>query len=400
MKTPSLLPIIPLFLAMASSAQEPAQTVQPRLAPAQLSVEHRAGLAPWLDVRAEKRQYYAYRNFAPPDILTQLDRPVASPAVRKLLAQRSATFQSGSRRMRLAIDPDSIVNLGAEQAQDAASVAVVDLGRSPELWSALSGELRLDAVNNYVIPVLTSRYAQQSGGSTYLAQDTLMVTVAAKNHSRVTLYALEDGRWNKVSDLTPADVPDKDPVSLKRKLRLNTGTTPMQYQGLEKIALANSQASVNQTLFRQVSSQQWRDLATRGAVDNPRLADTGVTMGGTKPKPAGSSTTTTTTTTTTTPPQRSYLAYGQSPWCNRQCSAGACFGCCAAAHAAEQASIVGASLACHIASDLCPWCHIGCSAMTGTMFAAMANMDTLCLSTCPINNRTPASNNPNRCPVQ
>jgi hypothetical protein len=305
--------------------------------------------------------------------------------------------------MRLAIDPDGIVNLGAEQPQDAASVAVVDLGKSPDLLNTLSGELRLDTTNNYVIPVLTSRYAQQRGRSTYITRDTLMVTVAAKNHSRVTLYALEDGRWTKVSDLTPADVPDKNPVSLRDKFKLKPGTEPMQYQGLERIAIAAAQSSADASSFSQASGQQWRDLAAQNGLENPLspvntgsgLTNSPLGTGKPKPKPAGDK----------PPPEdipqvQSYMAYGQSPWCNRQCSAGSCQGCCIAAHAVEEAHVFGASLACHIASDLCPWCHVGCAAMTGVMVATMTTMDTACMKTCQVGNRLPATNNPQRCPVQ
>jgi hypothetical protein len=369
-------------------ASPPERRVQ---AASQVTIPHRAGVAPWLEVRPDKRQYYAYRSYAPPELIARLDRPVQSPEVRALLTQRSAAFRSGRRQMRLTLDPDSIVSLGTEDPDDASSVALVDLGRSPDLLASLTTELRIDAENNYVLPTLSSRFARDPAvRSRYVVEDTLMVSVAAKNHSRVTILELKSGQWVTVSDLRPDSVPNKDPAALRARLTRRGGV--LHYQGIENVAQANARAPYGQPLIREVSSDEWRDLASRSGIDNP-LKDGSPTLPAKDPAAPSAS-------TTAPPPTPTYKAYGKSPWCNRRCSASQCVSCCAGFIAAERNAAFAASLACHIASDLCPWCHAGCAAMTAATSVTMTMLDVQCISTCAVGVATPASNNPLSCPVQ
>jgi hypothetical protein len=389
-----------LFSILESSAQEVTSGAmrEQRISPAQVftNAEHRARMAPWMDVRAEKRQYYVYGSYAPPELRAQLERPIANPAARALLTARSAAFVSGARRMRLAIDPDAIVDVGTQRAEDANTVALVDLARSPDLQTALAQELRVDAANNYVIATLGSAFARESGPTAaYGVNDTLMVTIAAKDHSRVTVLKLQDGRWQNVSDLTAATTPRRDPQSLLNSYRMRGER--LSYQGIDRIASAGSQSA-----FRNVSTGQWKEIAARGGIDNPRDSS-----GLLKPALPGSSTAPASSkppapsTPAPPPPPPSFVAYGQTPWCSGHCSAGSCMGCCAAAMATEQATLFATSFACHLASDLCPWCHAGCAVMTAAMSSHLAILDTTCITSCVAGRRVPASQgNPQHCPVQ
>jgi hypothetical protein len=396
-----------LFSILDSVAQEvtPGSVRDQRLLPAQISLspEHRLGTAPWMDVRAEKRQYYVYGSFAPPELRAQLERPIANPAAKALLAARSAAFTSGARRMRLTIDPDAIVDVGTQRPEDANTVALVDLAKSPDLQAALTQELKVDLVNNYVMATLGSAFAKESGvRPAYGVHDALMVTIAAKDHSRVTVLKLQDGRWQNVSDMTAATTPPRDPQSLVNSYRMRGER--LYYQGIDRIAVAS-----NQTAFRNVAATQWKEIAARQGIANPLQAPTGLPAplkSGSSTAPATSAPASTTkpaapSTPTPTPPPPSYLSYGSTPWCSGHCSAGSCIGCCAGAMAAEQGTLFASSFACHLASDLCPWCHAGCAVMTAAMSSHLAILDTACITSCVAGRRVPASQgNPKHCPVQ
>lgn len=374
-----------ILLAQPAFPENPAlQLERATLAPERLQVAR----APWLNVVAEKRQYYVYKAYAPADLGPRLDAPIGDPAYRSLITARAMAFRSGTRPVRLAIDPTAIVDVGAESPEVANTVALVDLARSADLRAALRSELGVDETRSYVIPTLTTALAPDDAApGSYAASDTLMVTVAAMDHSRVTLWKLENGRWVKVSDTTAAMATDRDPQTLVNKMRIRREAAYYQAYRLAIPASPTKAAPALRSVNTDAMSAILKKLAQsrtgkKTSEEQKRIEELAAAAAAARKPPP------------------SYTAYGAMPWCRGHCSTPSCIGCCGLASSVEHTNIAMAVFACHAASDLCPWCHIGCGIMTAALYASATAADTTCFVTCGIGRETPVEQgNPQHCPV-
>lgn len=328
--------------------------------------------APWLAPDNSKQQFYVFRSFAPPAVTAQIDRPVADPAYRAQLARRAAALRIGPRVLRLAVNPNAIVDAGAARAGEANTAASIELENSPDLLAMVRGELRVDPNQNYVVPFLLSRYARVSGPRpAYRVNDRVQVTVVPKNLAGIAVWTFTDGRWQREYQSARRVMSEQERRSTLDLL--NARAMGRQYSGYSGVALAQSVDSVQaQDLMRLIMV-----LGNPSAPSSPAPA----------PAPAVS------------PPQ-TYTAFGSSPLCRQQCSKESCLACCGQAFLVEQATVFSLALTCHMLSDLCPWCHIGCAANTAAMSLAMAAHDTICVGGCAFGKETLASQgNPKNCPL-
>lgn len=405
MKPRSLALVLVVFSCVASSGTPPTtpttptspaelrqQPMQVQQLPANLMALNRP--APWQSVEQAKLQYNVFRQYAPASLAPQFDRPVTNNEYRNLVSQRAASFRSGNQALRLAVNANVIIDVGAMRADDAGTVALVDLERSTGVLESLRADVQLqkalklsfDPSKSYVIPTLSSVFSKEGGArSAYVGGESLTVNVAAKDHSRLTVLRMEDGRWKVLSDSLRSTVTIESPQVLREKLA-RTGE-PEFYRGYNVVGTVTVPADI-----RWISMSAFEEARRQKAAARTSPAPPGTPS---PPKPPES-------TPLPTPPPKppSYTGYGSSPICRRHCSAGECFGCCAAAMAAEQASVFSTSLACHAASDLCPWCHIGCAILTASLSAWIPIHDTQCVTTCPMGRETTVSSgNPYHCPV-
>lgn len=404
MKLPSLVAALAVFSSAADAGTPPAQPATPaevrqgpmevRQAPVNVMLLNRP--ASWQRIEQAKLQYNVFRQYAPADLVPQLEQPVANPAYRDLVAQRAAAFRSGARSLKLAINANTLIDAGALRAEDAGTVVLVDLAGSPGLLESLKAdllaqkELKLDVSEekNYVVPTFASTFARADGTSAaYRSSDSLMVTIAAKNHSRVTVLRLENGVWKRVSDSAAGAVVES-PQALRAKLQQRRAVF---YKGYERVL--DTTAAVAKPRIDLVNLNQlfdMRQLQRMGAGTSPSQPGSGTTVPAPEPTPLP------------TPPARppSYTSYGVTPTCSRQCEKGNCIACCAAVMSAEHSAIGAAGFACHMSSDLCPWCHIGCAIMVTAMWHVAAIHDTTCVIGCGVRSEIPVSRgNPNHCPV-
>lgn len=397
MKLPSLAIVVATFVAVAtgdSGAQTPRPAPTPgvepdRVAPAPrpITAARAPQPAPWqrLDPDPAKRQYYVYRQYAPADVAARLDQPITDSAYRELLARRAASFRSGSKSLRLAIDPDAILDVGTTRPEDTSTVALVDLDRSPDLRAMVHRDLRVDERQSYVIPFLSSAVAREAGATpAYRSHDSLIVSVAAKDHSRVAVWRFADGRWQRVSEVTAKAAATRDPQTLVNRLRMPRERA--YFGGFRQVVQA--QAAVQQPTVASVTSNELVALFQRLQVQDPGDKDAKAAAEAKQEEQ-----------TAAAQPAR-YTAYGKSALCNRHCSSPACVGCCATVKAAEEAHIGGIAFACHVLSDLCPWCHAGCAANTAFLLSIALTQFIDCTVKCGQPQELLASQgNPRNCPV-
>ena len=64
----------------------------------------------------------------------------------------------------------------------------------------------------------------------------------------------------------------------------------------------------------------------------------------------------------------------------------------------EQSIIANAATWCHILSDFCPWCHVGCAAATASFAIPLLTTNALCTSNCAASYEEEGAN-PHHCPV-
>lgn len=345
-------------------------------------------LAPWQRVDPKKTQYRVFERFAPPSVEQQLRQPVRDAAYLEFLADRAHQFRSGKRRFDLRIDPDAVVDVGAPVPHASNTIALIDLPRSPALRQAILRRTKVEESEVYIHAFLSSRFSKRKrkgkanakqGKNSYRYRDRVIVTVAAKDHSRVSAWRLDKGRWTKLYDVTPQDVADKRPATLLGNLQLQSAT---RYHGtFERIALKHPASGGR--VFPEVAGSALANYCKTHACELPTADPDDAGSGG------GSSSDTSDTPAATPPPGGGgeasdpavYTAYGNLV-CTHECSSNECNGCCQQIYAAEVTSIAGIALACHILSDLCPWCHAGCAVNETTMFAAASAMQLGCTVGC------------------
>ncbi len=64
----------------------------------------------------------------------------------------------------------------------------------------------------------------------------------------------------------------------------------------------------------------------------------------------------------------------------------------------EQGIIAQAAMWCHIFSDLCPWCHVGCAAATAMAQIPLLTLNQICIGNCLFGYEEYGAN-PHHCPV-
>lgn len=355
--------------------------------------------ASWQSVEQAKVQYNVFRSYAPPDLAARFDRPVTDAAQRALIARRAAAFRSGARSLRLAVNPNAIIDVGATRPEDANTVAIVDLEKSADLQALLRpgpnadpASLKVDEQKNFVLTTLATSIARDAGAApAYESYDNLTVTVAARDLSRVSAWTLVSGQWQRMFDVTAASVDTRDPQVLLNRTQLRRDR--YYFEGLG--AVTRAQTATSQSIIRSGSVNQFEAMLSRlqsgySTADRDKAAEE-------KAKAAEAAQTEAQKAAEANP---KLTAYGKIAPCTRYCSAQTCRNCCTSHNVAAINGIAGVAFACHFFSDFCPWCHAGCAANTTAMMLVAENVYASCRSGCNQATEVQANQgNPRNCPV-
>jgi hypothetical protein len=350
--------------------------VATRLAPALAG-----GAAPWQSIERAKLPYNVFRAYAPPELAAQFDRPIADPAQRGPIVARAASFASGARRLALTIVPDAIIDVGAARPGDANVVALVDLERSPQLQplvlagpGADAASLAIDPESHYAIPVMSVAFVRDGAGvGRYGATESLTLTVVPKDLGRVTVWRLDGRAWRRVVDVAATGSTQQDPAILLGKL--STRAKPV-FGGLGGVAAkaALDPAGVT-TLTLEALARGLQPAASKG--EAPQAAPPEAPATGTR-----------------------YDAYGAFGSCTRYCTRASCERCCGSLNGAANLAIGNVALACHLLSDLCPWCHAGCAGNTAAMLTIAGIEHAACRTSCSMRSTIEVRlGNPRNCPI-
>ena len=391
--------------ATDGSHAAPIAPARSRPAPAESTSPPTPALAPWQGIPKAKRGYAVFRELAGTQWRDRLDHPVTDPTYIDFMAKRAGAFSSGKQKLPLVLAPSSIVDIGATSPTDSRTAALVDLDASPELQAKIA-ELGFDPSTSYINAVLLSgltldpKASRTHKRNVYTYDDAVIVTIAAKDHTRTTSWQLEPAGFRELSDVRGQTLSKK---AAKQKVAEMAGNLPTLYHaGWERVALeappvrgksfgeaeaaklASHCARVGCEKVEAAQSQRLSASDAAGAklVKVPLPPATSPTPppaeaqtpGGSPPAGGGLPHA---GFFSTAPSQGNKPVYGLFR-CSNQCSWTKCVGCCAAWHAADNAIVFATSATCHALSDLCPWCHAGCAINTAIMSSAAATAFMTC----------------------
>lgn len=409
---------------------------------------------PWTRYSKDKQAYAVFERYLHPHLVDRLRKPIMETRTQRYVTRVGQQFRLAGQATPLAFHAASTIDIGAPNPESALLVSVVDLRQSPEFRTRLLRELKIRPRRVYLNVTLTTSLTKDETASAQqqrpLVQQTqkLLVIAADRRHRRVRAWTREGERWVKLWDRDPRTLDGSSPEQLLQKVPDRRG--PLYFGGQLRADLESVSINDRWLLTLGSTSQIGGQLSARAAresyqnwlasqpqraevqrqpipVDNAMLSSARVSI---RPEAAIS--------------YREELLRAQqvlerNKRLARQAEEAAaaelaravaeveealeearsaleqhlnqprygvpgvgacgcfpdqssCSRCCVAGATAKAVGIQALNMACHLSSDLCPWCHLGCAISTAILWGAASTESGLCFVNCAVEM-------PSQCPI-